>query len=327
MRCGTHARFDPGTLHQPPWLLVDAGLSSTQGAAKEIGLTNGSPKQNRSDKGAPWWRRAVIYQIAVPSFQDSDGDGKGDLPGLIRRIDYLSWLGVDAGWLTPIYRSPMRDFGYDIAEFCSVDPRFGTLEDFDKLLAALHARDIRIILDFVPNHTSDEHAWFAESRSSRSHAKRDWYVWADAAENGGPPNNWLSRFGGSAWEWDEATGQYYYHSFLKEQPDLNWRNPEVRAAMAGVLRFWLRRGVDGFRMDVLWHLMKDPELRDNPPNPVYQPAQPESESLLQINSADQADVHDVIQEMRRVVDEYPDRVLIGEIYLPLDRLMAYYGRD
>jgi alpha-glucosidase len=181
-----------------------------------------------------WWKRAVIYEIAPISFQDTNGDGKGDLKGIERRIDYLQWLGVDAVWLTPFFISPMRDFGYDIVDFCSVDPVYGTLEDFDRLVDVLHRRGIKIILDYVPNHTSDQHAWFVDSRSSRNSAKRDWYVWADASPSGSPPNNWLSRFGGSAWRWSEETGQYYYHSFLQEQPDLNWRNPEVRAAMADV---------------------------------------------------------------------------------------------
>ena len=217
--------------------------------------------------GKAWWRAAIIYEIALVSFQDSDGDGKGDLAGLISRIDYLKWLGVDAIWLTPIYRSPFRDLGYDISDYCSIDPAFGSLESFDKLLAALHKEGIRLILDLVPNHTADDHEWFIESRSSPDNPKADWYVWADAAEIGGPPNNWLSRFGGSGWEWCEARRQYYYHSFLVEQPDLNWRNPQVRAAVADLMRFWLDRGVDGFRVDASAVLIKDAHLRDNPPNP------------------------------------------------------------
>lgn len=278
-------------------------------------------------RDARWWQRAVIYQIAVPSFQDSNGDGKGDLPGLIKRIDYLAWLGIDAVWLTPIHRSPMRDFGYDIADFCSIDPRFGTLEDFDALVAALHARDIRIILDFVPNHTSDEHAWFAASRSSRSSAKRDWYVWADAAENGGPPNNWLSRFGGSAWEWDEATGQYYYHAFLKEQPDLNWRNPAMRAAMADVLRFWLRRGADGFRVDACAVLAEDELLRDDPPNPDYDESVPPPQRLQRIFTDDRPETMGYLEELRAVVDEFDDRALCGEVQGKTDRIGHFYGEE
>jgi alpha-glucosidase len=188
------------------------------------------------EQGYAWWQRGVIYQIYPLSFQDTDGDGRGDLPGILARLDYLTWLGVDAVWIGPIYPSPMADFGYDIADFTGVDPRFGTLADLDRLLDALHARGIRLILDFVPNHTSHRHPWFVESRSSRDHPKRAWYVWADPGPDGGPPNNWQSRFGGSAWAWDAATGQYYYHAFLKEQPDLNWRHPQVRTAMAEVLR-------------------------------------------------------------------------------------------
>ena len=272
-----------------------------------------------------WWKRGVIYQIYPLSFQDSNGDGKGDLQGIRRRLDYLVWLGVDAVWLSPIFPSPMKDCGYDIADYCDIAPVFGTLADFDALLADAHRRNIRVILDFVPNHTSDQHPWFRESRSSRDNAKRDWYIWRDPGPGGGPPNNWLSNFGGSAWTLDAVSGQYYYHAFLAEQPDLNWRNPAVRAAMYGVLRFWLARGVDGFRVDVLWHLIKDAELRDNPLNPDYRPGDPSHRRVLQVYSADRPEIFDVIGEMRSVVDEYRGRVLIGEIYLPLERLVAYYG--
>ncbi|WP_268753479.1 alpha-amylase family glycosyl hydrolase, partial [Ardenticatena maritima] len=219
---------------------------------------------------AYWWQKGIIYQIYPRSFQDSNGDGIGDLPGIIQRLDYLAWLGVDAIWISPFYPSPMADFGYDVSNYTDVHPMFGTLDDFDRLVEESHRRGLRVIIDFVPNHTSDQHPWFQESRSSRDNPKRDWYIWRDPAPDGGPPNNWLSRFGGgSAWEYDERTGQYYLHSFLKEQPDLNWRNPEVRAAMLDVLRFWLRRGVDGFRVDVSFRVMKDPLLRDNPPNPNW----------------------------------------------------------
>jgi alpha-glucosidase len=276
---------------------------------------------------AYWWQAGTIYQIYPRSFQDSDGDGIGDLNGIAARLDHLVSLGVDALWISPIFPSPMADFGYDVADYCDVDPRFGTLADFDVLLAAAHAKGLKLLLDFVPNHTSDQHRWFVESRSSRTSPKRHWYLWHDAAPGGGPPNNWISDFGGSAWGWDEATGQYYYHAFLKEQPDLNWRNADVRAAMMDVLRFWLDRGVDGFRIDVLWHMVKVEGFPDNPPNPAYHPAMGEMHSVLQLNSTDQPEVHDIAEEMRAIADSYSgDRVLIGEIYLPIDRLMHYYGR-
>src|SRR3954471_1828483 len=274
-----------------------------------------------------WWQTGVIYQIYPRSFQDSNGDGVGDLRGIIERLPYLSELGIDAIWISPIFVSPMADFGYDIADYTGIDPLFGTLEDFDALLAAAHASGLKVILDLVPNHTSDQHPWFIESRSSRQSKKRDWYLWRDPAPNGGPPNNWLSEFGGSAWEYDAASGQYYYHAFLAAQPDLNWRNPEVRAAMFHVMRFWLRRGVDGFRVDVIWHMIKDTEFRDNPPNPKFRPGDPPHHAVVPLYTADRPEVHDVIAEMRRVVDEFADRVLIGEIYLPVERLVAYYGRD
>jgi alpha-glucosidase len=274
-----------------------------------------------------WWKNGIIYQIYPRSFQDTDGDGIGDLEGIRQRLDYLSWLGVDAIWISPIYPSPMADFGYDVADYCGVDSIFGSLEDFDRMLEEAHRRRLKVILDFVPNHTSDRHPWFQESRASRKNPKRDWYIWRDPAPDGGPPNNWLSNFGGSGWQKDDATGQYYYHAFLKEQPDLNWRNPAVRAAMYDVLRFWMNRGVDGFRVDVIWHLMKDPEFRDNPANPGYAPHQPEIDRLLQVHSADHPDILPLLKEMRKTLDAFPDRVLIGEIYLPLERLVAYYGDD
>ncbi len=190
-----------------------------------------------------WWRIGAIYHIYPRSFQDSNGDGVGDLDGVRRRLDYLAWLGVDAIWLSPFYPSPMRDFGYDVADYCDVDPIFGSLASFDRLVEEAHARRLKVIVDFVPNHTSIDHPWFRDSRRSRDDPKRDWYIWRDAAADGGPPNNWLSHFGGGAWTWDEATRQYYYHAYLVEQPDLNWRNPRVRAAIYEAMRFWLRRGV------------------------------------------------------------------------------------
>ena len=274
----------------------------------------------------PWWEPGVIYQVYPRSFQDSNGDGIGDLAGIATRLEHLEWLGVDAIWISPIFRSPMADFGYDVADYRDIDPVFGTLADFDRLVEAAHARGIRVLLDFVPNHSSDQHPWFLESRSSRANPRRDWYLWADPAPGGGPPNNWLSVFGGPAWEWDEPTGQFYYHAFTKEQPDLNWRNPDVRAEMYDVLRFWLDRGVDGFRVDVMWHLVKDDQLRDNPPDPDWTPDRPGSSFRLQATyTTDRPETMDIVADMRAVLDEFGDRVLIGEIYLPYERLVAYYG--
>ena len=274
-----------------------------------------------------WWQSGTIYQIYPRSFQDSNGDGIGDLAGIIGRLPYLRQLGIDAIWLSPIFPSPMADFGYDISDYIGIHPIFGTSDDFDALVAAAHGAGLKIILDLVPNHTSDQHAWFLESRSSRDNPKRDWYIWRDAKPDGSAPTNWMSEFGGSAWAWDEATRQYYYHAFLDKQPDLNWRNPEVRHAIYEVMRFWLRRGIDGFRVDVIWHLIKDDEFRDNPLNPNYSAGRPPHESVLALYSSDRPETLDVVSEMRRVVDEFDDRVLIGEVYLPVERLVAYYGRD
>jgi alpha-glucosidase len=274
-----------------------------------------------------WWRTGVIYQVYPRSFQDTNGDGVGDLEGIRRRLDHLVWLGVDAVWISPFYPSPMADFGYDVSDYCGVDPLFGSLDDFDRLAAEAHERGLRIILDFVPNHTSDRHPWFKEARASRNSPRRDWYIWRDPAPDGGPPNNWVSNFGGSGWEYDEATGQYYYHAFLKEQPDLNWRNPQVRAAMQDVLRFWMRRGADGFRVDVMWHLIKDELLRDDPPNPAWREGDPDIRRVLQLHSTDRPEVQEVVRELRRTVDEFDKRLLIGEIYLPVERLVAYYGEN
>lgn len=273
----------------------------------------------------PWWQSATIYQVYPRSFQDSNGDGIGDLRGIIRRIPYLSSVGIDAVWISPFYPSPMKDFGYDVSDYCGIDSLFGSMADFDELLAELRAHKLKLILDFVPNHTSDQHPWFVESKSSKTSPKRDWYIWRDSASDGGSPNNWLSEFGGSAWTFDAATSQYYHHAFLDTQPDLNWRNPQVRVAMFDAMRFWLCKGVDGFRIDVMWHLMKDEMFRDNPSNPDYDECRPPHERFLQIHSAGVDEVHDVVRDMRAVVDEFDDRLLIGEIYLPLERLVSYYG--
>jgi alpha-glucosidase len=269
----------------------------------------------------------VIYQIYPRSFQDTDGDGVGDLRGILSRLDYLAELGVDAIWLSPIFPSPMADFGYDVTDFCGIDPLFGTLEDFDRLLAAAHDRGLKLLLDFVPNHTSDRHPWFQRSRSSRTSQKRDWYIWRDPASDGGPPNNWLSEFGGSAWTLDAHTGQYYYHAYLAQQPDLNWRNPDVRATMLDALRFWLARGVDGFRVDAIHHLFEDQEFRNNPPNPDWRPGMSPARRLIRRHTMDQREVHEAVAEMRRVADGFGERLMIGEAYLPIDRLMDYYGVD
>lgn len=300
----------------------------------------------------PWWHGGVIYQVYPRSFSDSDGDGIGDLAGITRRLDHFVALGVDALWISPIFVSPMADFGYDVADYCGIDPVFGTVDDFDALLSAAHRRGLRILLDLVPNHSSDRHPWFVASRRGRDDAMRDWYIWRDPAPGGGPPNNWISDFGGSAWAWDAASGQYYYHAFLPEQPDLNWRNPAVSAAIHDVMRFWFDRGVDGFRIDVLWHLIKHAGFPDNPVNPDWRPGMKAMDRVLQLYSTDQPEVHAVAAGLRAVADEYADacsrdgasprgdagpddgaspggdrgRLLIGEIYLPIDRLVTYYGK-
>jgi alpha-glucosidase len=274
-----------------------------------------------------WWQSGVIYQIYPRSFQDSNGDGIGDLPGIISRLDYLVELGITAVWISPIYPSPMADFGYDVADYCDIDPVFGTVADFDVLVVELHRRDLKLILDFVPNHTSIEHAWFRASRSARTDPKRDWYIWRDPGPDGGPPSNWLSEFGGPAWTWDASTQQFYYHAFLADQPDLNWRNPQVQEAMFDVMRFWLARGVDGFRVDAIHMLFESEQLIENPPNPAWHAGKSPARRLLRLHSSDQPETHAMIGEMRRVADEFDDRVLIGEANLPYDRLMLYYGES
>src|SRR5882757_3887774 len=272
-----------------------------------------------------WWQDGIIYQVYPRSFQDSNQDGIGDLKGILKRLDYLKWLGVKAVWLSPIYPSPMADFGYDISDYTGIWPSFGTMEDFDELLEQVHMAGMKLILDLVPNHSSDEHPWFLESRKSRNGSKRDWYIWKNARPDGSPPNNWLSVFGGSAWEWDPATKQFYYHAFLKKQPDLNCRNPRVQEAMFNILRFWLNKGVDGFRIDAMWHLIKDSQLRDNPRNPDYEEHMATYNQLLPLYSTDQPEMHEIVAKMRKVLDEYKERMMIAEIYLPVNRLVTYYG--
>lgn len=280
-----------------------------------------------------WWQTGVIYQIYPRSFKDTTGNGVGDLKGIIQKLDYLSdTLGVDCLWISPFYPSPQLDFGYDVADFTDVDPLFGTLDDFDNLVKQAHRRGLKIIIDFVPNHTSDQHPWFIESRSSRDNPKRDWYIWKDAKPDGSEPNNWLSVFGGRAWTWDETTGQYYLHSFLKEQPDLNWRNPEVEAAMFDVMRFWLDRGVDGFRIDVAHFIMKDPEFRDNPA--AYTPMHRdmgEYNHQKHLYDIGHEDVHIVFKKIRALLDEYSQassRIGVAEIHeFDLEKWVSYYGEN
>ncbi len=273
-------------------------------------------------RGAPWWREAVFYQIYPRSFADSSGNGIGDLAGIISHLDDLLWLGVDALWISPFFPSPMRDFGYDVADYCDVDPLFGSIADFDALLAAAHQRGMRVTIDWVPAHTSSEHPWFQQARSSRSNSKRDWYVWRDAGPDQAPPNNWRAAFieGAPAWTFDEATGQFYLHSFLPDQPDLNWANPDVRAAMHDTLRFWLDRGVDGFRADVIHNIGKDPLLA----------SVPEAVSAIPhcaLNDVPQT--HEYLREIRRILDGYPgDRMMVGEVFLlDTERMATYYGNN
>ena len=273
-----------------------------------------------------WWQSGIIYQIYPRSFQDSNGDGIGDLNGIRSRLDYIQSLGVQAVWLSPIYPSPMHDFGYDVADYQAIHPIFGSMGDFDNLLHEIHARDLKLILDLVPNHTSDEHAWFVESRSSRDNPKRDWYIWRDPAPDGGPPNNWLSFFGGPAWTLDESTGQYYLHQFVSQQPELNYRHPQVLPAMLDNMRFWLDKGVDGFRVDVIWLMLKDALLRDEPADPDWDGVNPHGR-LHHIYTQGVPGIHDLVRQMRAVLDSYNERMMVGEIYLPYPDLMTYYGRD
>ncbi len=269
---------------------------------------------------AAWWQRGIVYQIYPRSLQDSDGDGTGDLRGITRRLDAIADLGIDAIWLSPIFPSPMTDFGYDVSDYCGIDPLFGTMDDFDALLAQAHRLGLKLILDFVPNHSSDQHPWFQASRN-RADGKADWYLWRDE------PTNWMANFGGSGWTWDDRRGQFYYHSFLPTQPDLNWRHPDVRLAMYDALRFWLRKGVDGFRVDVMWLMIKDAEFRDNPPDPDWRPGGRPFNQVLPLYTADRPEVHEIVAQMRGVLEEFASRVLIGEIYLPVDKLVTYYGTN
>jgi len=277
----------------------------------------------KSDK-CPWWQNGVIYHIYLRSFADSSGNGLGDIPGLIARLDYLKGaenaLDVDALWLSPFFPSPDKDFGYDVADYCAVDPRYGTLQDFDRLIEEAHSRGLRIILDLVFNHTSDQHPWFLEAGASRTTPRHDWYIWHDQQR---PPNNWQSVFGGKAWEWKQEIEQNYLHLFVKEQPDLNWRNPEVRQALMDVVRFWLDRGVDGFRLDVfnLWY--KDPDLRSNPFKLGIRPF----DWQKHIHDADQPEMHPALNEFRAILDSYPERTSVGELFGNDPELASSYCGD
>jgi alpha-glucosidase len=282
----------------------------------------------REDAGAPpWWRAGVLYQIYPRSFADSDGDGQGDLRGVIEHLDHLAWLGVDGIWLSPINTSPQADWGYDVADYLSIDPDFGTVEDLDHLVADAGERGIRVILDLVPNHTSDRHPWFVDARSDRAAEHRDWYVWSDGNPDGSPPNNWRSSFGGPAWTWDEETSQYYLHNFLPEQPDLDWWNGEVANAFDEVLRFWFDRGIGGFRIDVANGLVKDRDLRDNPDTTDEDHPMVRTIGLRPVYNMNQAEVHDVYRRWRAIADSYdPPRLLLGETWVwELESLLSYYG--
>jgi len=287
---------------------------------------------------APWWKSAVIYQIYPRSFMDSNGDGVGDLAGITSKIDYLvDTLGIDAIWISPFFNSPMADFGYDVSDYTGVDPLFGDLDAFDSLVARCRERGLRLIIDWVPNHSSSEHPWFVESKSSRDNPKRDWYTWADPAPDGGPPNNWIAVFGGPAWEYDDSTGQYYLHSFLASQPDLNWRNQGLKSAMLDTLAFWLDRGVDGFRMDVVHFAMKDPELADNPvldqPETGYKSLGNEYDRLVHANDRGHPDIHPMLREVRSILDRAEAesgsaKYSLGEIHLlDWNEWASYYGAD
>jgi alpha-glucosidase len=279
--------------------------------------------QTRDAEGHAWWQHAVFYEIYPRSFADSNNDGTGDLPGITSKLDYLKDLGVDAIWITPCFPSPQVDFGYDVSDYNNIDPKYGTLADFDRLVEEGKKRNVRIVLDFVMNHSSDKHQWFVDSRSSRKAEHRDWYVWHDGRGAGKAPNNWLSTFGGSAWKWDAKTKQYYYHFFYRQQPDLNWRNPAVEKAMFDVPRFWFKRGVTGFRLDAVDTLFEDPQLRDNPILPgknAYGDPNMQNKYNTKL-----PEVHDVLRKLRAVADE-SDAVLIGETWTKdVSELKQYYG--
>ena len=302
------------------WLLLYLAMMAFGSATAQ---TQAAPLKTNGDV---WWKHAVIYEIYPRSFQDSNGDGLGDIKGITQRLSYLKSLGIDAIWITPMYPSPQVDFGYDIADYEAIDPQYGTMGDFDNLMKAAKQQGIRVIMDMVMNHTSDQNPWFMESRSSKTNPKRDWYIWRDG-KDGGPPNNWQSWFGHSAWTLDPKTGQYYYHYFYVQQPDLNWRNPEVRKAMYDVMRFWLDKGVAGFRIDAVSRLFEDPNLHDDPILPGKNAfGDPNIEHKYTDNLPE---VHDVLKELRKLVDSYPGNpVLISEADEPnIVELSKMYGTN
>ena len=301
-------------------IVVTVVLGSTVAA----GPVQRARDDRRSNPAADWWKTAVVYEIYPRSFKDSDGNGVGDLNGITSKLDYLAEIGVDAIWITPFFPSPQVDFGYDVSDFENVDPQFGTLEDFDRLVTEAHKRNIKVLCDLVLNHTSDQHKYFVESRSSRNNPKSDWYIWRDPKPGGGPPNNWLSIFGGSAWTFDKTRGQYYYHFFYAAQPDINWRNPDAARAILDSARFWLRRGVDGFRVDAIDHVFEDPKLRDNPTTGrMREDGTPEQEYRYTMRVAEN---HEAFRRLRAVVDEFPGRVIVGETGSPPAALAAFYGQ-
>jgi len=275
-------------------------------------LAEREPATSVPATAVPWWKGAAIYQIYPRSFMDSNGDGIGDLPGILGKLDYVSSLGVDAIWLSPFFTSPMQDFGYDVADYRGVDPIFGSLEDFDRIVERAHELNLKVLIDQVYSHTSDEHSWFQESRSSRTGPKSDWYVWADAKPDGSPPNNWQSVFGGPAWTWDARRSQYYFHNFLAEQPGLNVHNPDVQQALLDVAAFWLDRGVDGFRLDAINFAMHDPELRDNPPAPPGKRSRP-FDFQQHLYNQSHPDIVKFLERMRTLTDSYGDRFTVAEV--------------
>jgi len=309
------------------FLLHGIGLAPVFPSPQQTAPATSGKQKAQRNSGDAWWRHAVIYEIYPRSFQDSNGDGIGDLNGITSRLDYLRDLGIDSIWITPMYPSPLVDFGYDVSDYTAIDPLYGTIADFDRLVSEAKKRNIRVIMDFVPNHSSEQHPWFKESRSSRTNPKRDWYIWRDGKGPGEPRNNWQSWFGHSAWQFDPATNQYYYHHFYKEQPDLNWRNPEVRKAMYDAMRFWFKRGVAGFRIDAVSRLFEDPDLHDDPIVPGRNAYG--DPNILHKYTDNLPEVHEVLREMRRVAEEFPgSRILISEADEPnISELTKMYGKN